>query len=227
MNFTRYALYFAPPETEDWSRLASAWLGWDMVAGRILPHPAADGLDVAAISDRPRKYGLHGTIKPPFRLAAGCDAAGLVAAARQVCARAAPVTLEGLEVARLGSFLALRPTGDQSALADLAATCFEALDGFRAPAPEDELAKRRAAGLSKRQEANLIRWGYPYVMDDFRFHITLSGRLDPAMLDKAQTWLTGALDPLLPRPFVVSDLALTGEAPDGRFHLIHRYTLSP
>jgi hypothetical protein len=36
-----------------------------------------------------------------------------------------------------------------------------------------------AAGLSPRQTANLERWGYPYVFEEFRFHMTLAGRIEP------------------------------------------------
>ena len=39
------------------------------------------------------------------------------------------------------------------------------------------------SGLTDRQEALLTQWGYPYVMEEFRFHITLTGALDPAHLD--------------------------------------------
>ncbi len=226
MEFSRYALYYAPPEGAAWSDLATAWLGWDMVAGKNLPHPDAGEIDVDTITARPRKYGLHGTIKPPFRLAEGTDRMGLQAAAQELSARLAPVKLDGLEVAQLGPFLALRPVGDTTALADLAAACVEGLDRFRAPAPEAELARRRARGLTDRQESHLQRWGYPYVMDDFRFHITLTRRLDATLLPSIERWLSARLGPLLPRPFIVSDFALVGEAEDGRFHMIHRYTLS-
>ena len=45
------------------------------------------------------------------------------------------------------------------------------------PAAPEELKKRRGAGLSSRQELMLTTWGYPYVMEEFRFHLTLTGRL--------------------------------------------------
>ena len=226
MDFSRYAIYYAPPQTAAWAILATDWLGWDMAAGAPARHPEAGGLNVADITERPRKYGLHGTIKPPFRLAPGTDPLALADRVQALCDRLAPVRMDGLAVARLGSFLALRPQGDTRALGHLAAACVEDLDGFRAPAPETELARRRGAGLSDRQERYLQRWGYPYVMEEFRFHITLSGRLNKSVLPQVETWLSRQLDPLLPRPFEIADLALVGEGPDGKFRLIHRYTLS-
>ncbi|MGD9861860.1 MAG: DUF1045 domain-containing protein [Pseudodonghicola sp.] len=228
MTFQRYAIYYAPPADAGWSRFATRWLGWDMERGTEAPHPEVSDLPlpVAEITATPRKYGLHATIKPPFRLAEGKTRAGLEDACAALCASCAPLRLDGLALARLGRFLALRPSGDTAALETLAARAVEALDGFRAPAPEAELARRRAAGLSPAQEANLMRWGYPYVMEEFRFHVTLSGRLGKDDLAAVEAALDRDLVPLLPVPFEIADLALMGEDEDGRFHLIHRYTLA-
>jgi len=226
VTFTRYAVYYAPPAEADWSRWATGWLGWDMEQGRSAPHPAAAEIDVDAVTATPRKYGLHATMKPPMRLAAGTDAGQLHAACAELAATQAPVTLEGLQIQRLGRFLALCPRGEVSALNRLAAACVTGLDRFRAPAPEDELDRRRAAGLSAEQDENLTRWGYPYVLDQFRFHITLTGKLPKAQLPRVEAYLAAQLTPRLPRPLTLTDLALVGEAEDGRFHLLHRYALS-
>ncbi len=226
MTFTRYAIYFAPPAGADWARFATRWLGWDMETGTQVLHPVADGIDVATVTEGPRKYGLHATMKPPFRLRNGQTIDDLHNACAELAACNAPVILDGLGIAQLGRFLALRPVGDTNALNALAAACVQDLDRFRAPASEAELARRRAANLTPEQEANLLHWGYPYVLETFRFHITLSGRLDKATLMAVETALTTHLAPLLPSPFRIGDLALVGEAEDGRFHLIHRYALS-
>ena len=226
MTFTRYAIYFSPPAGAEWSKFASQWLGWDLETGCALPQPEIAGLDLAAITAVPRKYGLHATLKPPMRLASGHCLEDLQAACAALAARQAPLTLEGLHLARLGRFLALRVSGDESALNALAGACVADLDDFRAPASDTEMAKRRAAGLSAGQENNLSRWGYPYVMDEFRFHITLSGRLPKPELPAVETALAAHLLPLLPRPFEIADIALVGEDDAGRFHMIHRYPLT-
>jgi hypothetical protein len=98
------------------------------------------------------------------------------------------------------------------------------LDAFRAPPDESELAKRRKAGLSARQEAMLTRWGYPYVMDDFRFHLTLTGRLPRADRRRVAALIEARLPPL-PAPFALDEVALVGERPDGFFELIERAAL--
>ena len=85
---------------------------------------------------------------------------------------------------------------------------------------------RRALLLQRaEQEALLQRWGYPYVMEEFRFHLTLTGRLP---VDKITHWTDTARAhlPPLPAPFVMDVVALVAEREDGRFELIQRYTLA-
>ncbi len=226
MTFTRYAIYFAPPADAVWTKFATNWLGWDMERGVEVSHPVVDDIDVAAVTEVPRKYGLHATMKPPFRLRKGQSLPALQDACAALAASRSPVTLDGLEVARLGRFLALRPKGDTGALNTLAAACVQELDGFRAPASDADLARRRAAGLTPEQDQNLVQWGYPYVLDAFHFHITLSGKLNKPTLATVRNGLERELSPLLPTPFRINDLALMGEAEDGRFHLIQRDALS-
>lgn len=228
MTFKRFAIYYAPPYGAKWTNWASAWLGWDMLAGSAVAPPELGNLPcpLADVTATPRKYGVHGTIKPPFRLAKGYTLSDLETSLAALCGALPAVSLDGLNLTRLGRFLALCPAGDTTALSALAARCVADLDHFRAPASEAELARRRTAGLTPAQETNLTRWGYPYVMDQFRFHITLTGKLPKPELASVIQVLETDLVPLLPNPFIIRDLALVGEDDTGKFHLIHRYTLS-
>ena len=222
MSYTRFAVYYLPPEGA-LADFGAAWLGWDCVTARTVVPPHVPGLHDVTMT--PHKYGFHGTLKPPFRLAEGTDLAGLQEAMVQMAATCAPAQSDGLSLTALGRFLALTPAGDTSGIARVAATCVEALDAFRAPPGEAELARRRKARLSERQEALLQRWGYPYVMEEFRFHLTLTGRLP---VDKITHWTdtVRAHLPPLPAPFVMDAVALVAEREDGRFELIQRYTLA-
>lgn len=227
-EYSRYAVYFAPPPGPLADFLA-AWLGWDAARGQTVAHPQIPGLPapVADLTATPRKYGAHGTLKPPFRLAEGKTAQALAADIGVLADRLAPLRLDGLELSRIGSFLALTPQGATGPLAALAAEVVKGLDAYRAPAPEAELTRRRARGLSPGQEDNLLRWGYPYVLDEFRFHITLTGPIGAAQAAAVQTALQPVLAPLLPQPFEVGALCLFGEEGEGgRFHLLHRYPLT-
>ncbi len=224
-GFVRYALYMVPEG--DFYRRGADWLGWDSVAGRRCPQPALAELpqSAEALTATPRTYGLHATIKPPFRLAPGTSADALDQAARRFCAAQPPVTIPALAIRRLGGFVAAVPDAPCPALHALAADAVAALDPFRAPLTEAELARRRRSRLTPRQEALLAQWGYPYVMEEFRFHITLSGSLPAAQADRLCETLTAHLGPALPQPCVIDSLCLMGEDGDGLFHLVHRYAL--
>ncbi len=211
-----------PPEGP-LSTFGASWLGWDIVNAADVPQFDVPGLD--DITMTPRKYGFHGTLKPPFRLNPGQTAEDLGTAVAAMAGRIAPATCGGLRLSPLGRFLALTPFGALDQLPKVAEACVRDLDTFRAPASEAELTKRRAAGLSERQEALLTEWGYPYVMEEFRFHLTLTGRL-PEEAVAPWTDAVGRALPALPDPFVVDQVALCGERSDGRFELIQRYTLA-
>ncbi|EAQ04789.1 hypothetical protein OB2597_05885 [Pseudooceanicola batsensis HTCC2597] len=227
MTHSRYAIYVCP-EPGPLAAFGADWLGWDIETGRPRPHPDIAGLPlpVSEITATPRKYGFHGTIKPPFRLASGQDPEALREAARGLCAAQPEVRLEGLRLERLGRFLALVPTGGTEALSALAASVVDRLDGFRAPPDDAELARRRARPLSPRQDALLARWGYPYVMEEFRFHLTLTGPLPRPDMDRISDRLREVTAPILPAPFVIRDLCLVGERPDTRFEVLERLKLS-
>ena len=220
----RFAVYYAPPPGP-FADLAADWLGHDPVTGAARSQPDL-GLPVADITTDPRRYGFHGTIKPPFRLADGARQADLDAALTDLAAQVQPVALPGLRLANLDGFLALVPKGDATPLQQLAATVVRDLDHLRASLTDAEIARRNPARLSPRQRDLLDRWGYPFVMEEFRFHLTLTNRLEPAMAAQAADALAAYFADALPRPFVVRDLCLFGQPADGRFRLLHRYVLT-
>lgn len=221
-DFQRFAIYYLP-EDRALAAFGAAWLGWDVETGKACAQPAVEG--IADVTATPRKYGFHGTLKPPFRLSAGTEPAALHDALAQFAQTTAPVRLEGLQLSRIGRFLALVPEGDAAALAKLAFACVRLFDPFRHPPDTAELDRRRAAGLTPRQDALLLKWGYPYVAEEFRFHLTLTGKLDPSAQEAALAALETGL-PALPRPYPITSIALTGERADGHFEMIHRYALT-
>ena len=224
----RYAVYWAPPATSALARFGAHWLGRDAETGATpAPDPTWGAASWhAAVTAEPRRYGLHATLKPPFRLAIGRPPGELVAALAAVAAATAPVVGPALVLRRLGRFLALVPDGPAPAVQALAARLVADLDDFRAPPDAAELARRRAHTLSPAHEANLVRWGYPYVMDEFRFHVTLSGALDAPTLDRLEALLRPLVAPFTTGPLTLDDIALF-EQPDADapFRLTQRFPL--
>lgn len=227
MEFQRFAIYYVP-RSGDFATATAAWLGWDVATGQSVPHPALPGLDwpVADLTRAPRKYGFHGTLRAPFRLADGVTAEDVSRAVDDIARALPPVRLDGLALQRIKGFLALTPTGDESDLIRLGAEVVSRSDHLRAPLTEGEIAKRRPERLSPRQRQLLDIWGYPYVMEEFQFHLTLSDDLPEAVADAVAPVLADWLAPVLPRPFVIDNLCLMGEDAAGRFHLVSRHALT-
>ena len=228
----RYAVYFVPgPDTALW-QAGCRWLGRNpdgTVGDAPLPPPQATAAgisreDWAAATAEPRRYGFHATLKPPFHLAEGCDVADLdMALARFAAGRKAsqgPV----LSVARLGGFLALCPRGPAGGLDTLAGDCLRAFEPFRRLPDAETLARRRAKGLSPRQEVLLEAWGYPFVLEEFRFHMTLTDHLSDDAAARFRSVLEGLFADALTSPLAVGGIALFREpAPGAPFETVRRY----
>jgi hypothetical protein len=171
----RVGIYYCPRAEDPLFAAGAAWLGRDPASGATLEQPGLSGIE--EVTAEARGYGFHATLKPPMRLANGCSWDDLLAATRQLAARIAPFELPALAVNNLHGFLALReqkPSGQLQALAD---ACVTELDRYREPPSEAELARRRRMGLTDAQEAMLVRFGYPFVLDTWFFHMTLTRRL--------------------------------------------------
>ncbi len=225
----RYAVYFTPAPDTALAAAGAAWLGRDAFLDERLPQPPVPGVAaerLAAVTADPRRYGFHATLKPPFGLAAGCEEAALVEAFERLADRQAAFATR-LAVGRLGGFLALLPAGPVAELEEFAATAVRDLDRFRRAPDEAELARRRRAGLSVAEERNLVRWGYPYVLDCFRFHMTLSQRLGEPELSAVERAARAAFDDLLDEPVAVDTLGLFVERePGGPFAVLRTASLS-
>lgn len=221
----RYAVYYAP-RPGDFADRAAHWLGWDTVAGKALPHPDLPGLPMLDITAAPRKYGFHGTIRAPFRLADGLTEQEVRAAVDALAGSLQPARCDGLRLESIEGFLALTLDGCESEVLALAAAVVEGTDCLRAPLTAADRLKRHPELLSSRQAALFERWGYPYVMEEFQFHLTLTSRLQPVEKEVVAVTVRHHFAAVMPRPFVIEDLCLFGEDGEGKFHLLHRTALS-
>lgn len=234
-EFQRFAIYYAPPADSLLERLGAAWLGVDSLAGALLagtdPLPpdlvAALPQSHASLVRNAQVYGFHGTLKAPFRLGEKIDWTILDGAVAALADRMAPVVAPRLVVKSELGFVALQPGAPSPALDALAAACVTGLDLLRAPLTAAELAKRRRGGLDTVEDANLRNWGYPYVLERFRFHVTLSSGLAKREAAELAALLAPYFEPALEDEFRIDELCLFGDPGERRpFCLLKRYPLT-
>ncbi len=230
MSQARFAVYFTPAPGSALAGFGAAALGYDCEAAKDVPHLALAGIDpadAARVAVEPARYGFHGTLVAPFELAGERSADELTAALEGFVANRAAFSLGRLKVDRIGRFIALVPAGPQDEVARLAADCLAAFDPFRAPLPRRDRARRLAAGLTPRQIELLDRWGYPYVLCEFRFHMTLTGPLPAGERERFRIALAAAFAPLADRPVEIDALSLVRQDDRAaRFGVIKRAMLA-
>ena len=216
---TRYAIYAMPATDTPLWKVGCSVLGYDAATGLDVPfpdHPAfADPLSLAW-SAEPRRYGFHATLKAPFTLAEGVGSGDLKAEARAFAAARTPFAVD-LTLAPVGHFLALVVPEPPAELGQLAEACVRHFDPFRAPLTPADRERRHPDQLIERQVENLDTWGYPYVFDDFQFHMTLTGSLEPDDRHRIEPVLRDLLASV-PLRLTIDRIALfRQDDPEGRF----------
>lgn len=224
----RYAIYFVPERNSELAEFGAQWLGWNIATGESPEHPVVPGLpdEVSRLTTAPRKYGFHATLKAPFRLAQGKTQKQLSIELHDLAQDFAPFAIGRLKLTNLGGFLALTESTPTDVLGDFAQDCVKRFDRFRAPLNEAERIRRRKANLSERQDTLLRAWGYPYVLDEYRFHLTLTSKLEPTLAKQTQAALEEYLADLLQPAVVMQSVCLCAELETGAFRLIERVPLS-
>lgn len=176
----RCAVYFVPEVHSTWWQAGSHWLGRCAATGASYAPADIHGVTpdtLEACTADPRRYGWHATLKAPFALAAGHSLDTLRSAMRALADTLPAFDMPPLRVSTQGGFLALRPEDDTARINATAAACVTRLHALARPLNEAELARRRQARLSPEQDRLLTEWGYPWVLDQFRFHLSLTGPL--------------------------------------------------
>jgi len=223
----RYAVYYAPPPGSRCWRFGCQWLGRDPISGDALEQfrlPKVSAERLIGLTAMPRIYGLHATLKPPFALAAGASPEDLYRSAAALARSQQPFALGKLKLRQIGGFLALVPAEEPHGCSALARACVERLDPLRAPPGENELARRRTAGLTPRQEELLERWGYPYVMDEWHFHMTLTRDLGAADCADLRPPLLAQVRRLNAEALLVDAICVFEQpSPGTPFRLTHRF----
>jgi len=228
-SFPRYAIYYVPEPGSALDRFGADLLGYDAHGGGDLPFP--DGMlqttpDWRDLTRDPRKYGFHATLKAPLSLARGETEAGLVAACAAFAGAVRSVPVISPVVNSISGFIAVVPAEPLPELERLAADCVSEFDKFRAPLTTEDRARRNPSQLTPRQCQYLDRWGYPYVMEDYRFHMTLTVRIAAERREPVLTMLRNRFSALALDTLAIDRIALfRQENTESRFRIINHWQL--
>lgn len=228
-SFPRYAIYYVAAPGNDLDRFGAQLLGYDAFSGEDLPFP--DGMMQSVPNWRdltrdPRKYGFHATLKAPLSLAPDKTEAELLAACESFAGAPRPVPVIRPVLNSISGFIAVVPAEPSAELERLAADCVREFDAFRAPLTPEDRARRNPSALTPRQREYLDLWGYPYVMEDFRFHMTLTGRLAAERREPILTILRNRFSAIGLKTLAIDRIALfRQDDADSRFRVVTHYVL--
>jgi putative phosphonate metabolism protein len=229
-NTPRYALYYAPAPRSELGRFGAHLLGYDAFSHKTLRFPVdiEQALpDWGELTQDPRKYGFHATLKAPFIVADGKTEAELLAACAEFAAMPRPIPVIAPVVGAIDDFIAIVPSQPFAELEALAADAVSRFDDFRAPLTAKDRARRNPDRLTPHQRDYLDRWGYPYVMEEFRFHMTLTGRLPAERREAVLAILRQRLATLDMHSLAVDRLALFKQSDSSsRFQIVRHYNLT-
>lgn len=228
------------PQSPLWQFGCSS-IGYDSTTSKEVPLAVVPGVTQSNIREataEPRRYGFHATLKSPFSLAEGQNEKALESAALAFAANQKSFEVPALQVAALGRFLAIvtespsegaaTPISSANvALGQLAAACVKNFDPFRADLSDADRQRRLSRPLTERQRDYLDTWGYPYVLDEFRFHMTLTGPLPEPQRALILSALQHRFGPIK-APLTVDAIALCRQ-PDrsAKFRVMQRYPFAP
>lgn len=214
----RYAIYFTPPEQDPLTRAAANWLGRDPFGAPVSSPRERGNLtaeEIAYHTAAARRYGFHATLKSPFALAEGETEDSLRSALDEFASTTAPVVIPRIVVSRLDGFFAITPFELSASLDRLAGDVVSVFDRFRAPMTEREIERRNPDRLRPDELKNLYLWGYPYVFERFRFHMTLTGRVSDQEAHRVEHAIFEHFGPLLDEQLEIDTLALFAEPEAG------------
>jgi putative phosphonate metabolism protein len=228
-SYPRYAIYYVPEPGGGFDRFGAELLGYDVFTGEDVAFPYGilrSAPDWRELTRDPRKYGFHATLKAPHPLAPGKSEAELLGACDAFARTPRPIPVIRPVVGSISGFIAVVPANPSPELQKLAADCVREFDSFRAPLASEERARRKPSMLTPRQRKHLDRWGYPYVMEDFRFHMTLTGRLAAERHEPVLTMLKDRFSALDLETLSIDRIAvLRQDDADSRFRIAGDYVL--
>ena len=213
----RYAVYFVPAKDSALDRFGAGWFG------RTSQREQERRLSVPGISDSerddltrvPRIYGLHATLRPPFVLVETADSNDVERRVSSIARQTGAFEVPALVTGSTGGCLTLSLSHACAEVEQLAAYCLRELDELRRPQEGSDCERYRAYSLSEREQHLFARWGYPWVLDRFVFHFTLTSRINREKRERIARALAPQLDCIVGIPWLFDSISVLRQSEHG------------
>ncbi len=227
-SYERFAIYYVPAPNSKLAEFSQVWFGSHNIEDTDVRIFGLDKNLVAHITDQPARYGLHATLKAPFYMAEGFTLKQLLQQAKRFAGNRKAFSLGKLKQSWIGNTMILVPENNGHQVNQFASQCVLGFEDFRAPLSMKERTRRMETGnLNLHQRLMLEELGYPYVLSEFKFHITLTHSLSEENKGIVLPKLSPVLDHVCEEPCLIDGIAIVGDPGQGKpFEVIKRFSLT-
>lgn len=235
-NYKRVAIYFLPKKNSSLENFGKNLLGRDINKKRKISLTRRQKYfinrrftyfdELKDYCEKPAKYGFHATLKAPFRLKRNVKTKDFYDVISHIAAQHSRFKIKGLKIVYRKKFTFITSRKEIKSLINLENDLVKHLDTFRAELNKTEIKKRNPDSLTFKQNKYLKEWGYPFVLDQFKFHMTLMNQNNNKLSNKQKLELEKLIYKISNNLLEFNEISLLGENKNGYFEEIKRFKLN-
>ena len=235
-NYKRVAIYFLPKKNSSLENFGKNLLGRDINKKKKISLTRRQKYfinrgftyfdELKDYCEEPAKYGFHATLKAPFRLKRNVKTKNFYDVISHIAAQHSRFKIKGLKIVYSKKFTFITSRKPNKLLINLENDLVKHLDTFRAELNKTEIKKRIPDSLTFKQNKYLKEWGYPFVFDQFKFHMTLMNQNNNKLSNKQKLELEKLIYKISNNVIEFNEISLLGENKNGHFEEIKRFKLN-
>ena len=235
-NYKRVAIYFLPKKNSSLENFGKNLLGRDINKKKKISLTRRQKYfinrgftyfdELKDYCEQPAKYGFHATLKAPFRLKRNVKTKNFYDVISHIATQHSRFKIKGLKIVYSKKFTFITSRKPNKLLINLESDLVKHLDTFRAELNKTEIKKRIPDSLTFKQNKYLKEWGYPFVFDQFKFHMTLMNQNNNKLSNKQKLELEKLIYKISNNVIEFNEISLLGENKNGHFEEIKRFKLN-
>ena len=235
-NYKRVAIYFLPKKNSSLENFGKNLLGRDINKKKKISLTRRQKYfinrgftyfdELKDYCEEPAKYGFHATLKAPFRLKRNVKTKNFYDVISHIAAQHSRFKIKGLKIVYSKKFTLITSRKPNKLLINLENDLVKHLDTFRAELNKTDIKKRIPDSLTIKQNKYLKEWGYPFVFDQFKFHMTLMNQNNNKLSNKQKLELEKLIYKISNNVIEFNEISLLGENKNGHFEEIKRFKLN-